>query len=194
MQLTQRKKHLLKDQAGRRKEGGGRGDCCRWAQKRAIKIMEARWIIRLQDSSAEGPDKSTVFLARPFHCRDGCTKTSGMKREFFSTPPLSLSTPTLYGVFGRKQAELKRRLTLRPQFHYLGVYVLQCHLFRKKGWGMETEWVAVFEREKSSVYILPGKHYKYMCCTLSSAEFSEGLWNLTLSCSVGSQHTPLLPR
>lgn len=100
MQLTQRKKHLLKDQAGRRKEGGGRGDCCRWAQKRAIKIMEARWIKRLQDSSAEGPDKSTVFLARPFHCRDGCTKTSGMKREFFSTPPtLPLHSNIVWSVW-----------------------------------------------------------------------------------------------
>lgn len=85
------KKHLWKDQAGRGKHGGRRGEggCCRWEPKHAIKIKEAKRIMRLQGYGTERPGRSTVSPDPSLHCRDGYIKTSGIKGEL-SPYPLSL--------------------------------------------------------------------------------------------------------
>lgn len=51
-------------EAGEKKVRGG-GAVAGERKKHAIKIREARLIIRLQGYSTQGPDRSTVSVARP---------------------------------------------------------------------------------------------------------------------------------
>lgn len=188
--LRRRKKKTLVKGSGRGKEGvGGRG----WLQVRAKacnKDYGGPMSYKTPRLQLGGTWQIYCFPASATRLQGRLRSNLGDEEGVFLhiPPPPTHSPSPPYWLFGRKQVELKRRLTLRAHVLYSGVFVCGGVIFsqRKNEGRRRSEWL------KPSVCILFGNYYKYVCGTLSSAEYSEGFWNGSLSRSVGKSTSPSL--